>query len=1090
VACPACGTANQLGAKFCKKCGQAVSAASSAPLVRPSPETYTPKHLAEKILTSKSALEGERKQVTVLFADLKGSMELLADRDPEEARKILDPVLGHMMEAVHHYEGTVNQVMGDGIMALFGAPLAHEDHAVRACYAALRMQERVTKYAEEACRSHGAVVKIRVGLNSGEVVVRSIGSDLHMDYSAIGQTTHLAARMEQIADAGAILLAAATFGLAEDFIQVRPLGPTPVKGLSAPIDVYALTGATVARSRFQAHAARGFTKFVGRTGEMAQLIDALELARRGRGQVVAVVGEPGVGKSRLFWEFAHSHCTDGCLVLDAASATYGKATAYFPVIELLRGYFQIERHDDTRKIREKVTGRLSAERALESVLPALLALFDVPIEDDEAWTRLDPAQRRQGTLDAVRRLLLRESQLQPLVVIVEDLHWIDGETQAVLDGLVESLPTARLVLLVNYRQEYRHRWGSKTYYRQLLIDALRTASAAELLEAILGSDSSLEPLKGLLVARAEGNPFFLEESIRTLVETKTLVGDVGAYRQIRSLDTLQIPGTVQAIIAARIDRLAPEDKRLLQAASVIGKDVLLGLLEVIADMGDDKLHQCLARLQAAEFLYEAGLFPEIEYTFKHALTHEVTYGGLLQERRRVLHAQIVEAIERLYADRLSEHIERLALHARHGEVWEKAVKYLRQAGVRATERCAHREAVAYLEQALSALGHVPLTRDAQEAGIDIRLVLIAPLLGLGELERRLTSLREAQQLAEVLGDVRRVAHTLSCMTLALTHAGRTEEAVLIGQRCAELTDGLEDPILQIVARHDLGQAEWAFGAFRKAAERLRVNIQALQGQLSRERSPGMGPFPAVLSRFYLSRCLVELGELRDAEAIIEEAVGIADTLDDPWSRVLSYLAKAEIDIHRRDATRMLSASARALELCAAHVPFLFAIAASTHGWALARSNRVAEALALLERAVESATAMRIAHEGSLIRVRLGEGYLSGGRPRDARDTALAALEFARGHEQHGQAAWVHLLLGDIAQTDPSVLDDGADHYRRGLALAEPREMRLVTAHCHLGLSKLYRRTGNREQEHEHLATATTMYREMGMTYWLERAERQ
>jgi AAA ATPase domain/Adenylate and Guanylate cyclase catalytic domain len=392
------------------------------------------------------------------------------------------------MEAVHRYEGTVNQVMGDGIMALFGAPLAHEDHAVRACYAALRMQESVAQYAEGVFRSHGVPLQIRVGLNSGEVVVRSIGSDLHMDYTAVGQTTHLAARMEQLADAGVVLLAPATFGLAKDFILVRALGPTPVKGVSEPIDVYELTGATAVRSRFQAHAARGLTKFVGRTGEMAKLVDAIEQARQGRGQVVAVVGEPGVGKSRLFWEFAHSHRTDRCLVLEASSVSYGTATTYSPVIELLRGYFQIEPRDDMPKIREQVTGKLfSLEPALESMLPALLALLDVPVDDDEPWTRLDPAQRRQRTLDAVRRLLLRESRVQPLVVIFEDLHWIDGETQAVLDGLVESVPTAQLMLLVNYRPEYQHRWGSKTYYQQLRMDPLLTASAAELLEGLLGT---------------------------------------------------------------------------------------------------------------------------------------------------------------------------------------------------------------------------------------------------------------------------------------------------------------------------------------------------------------------------------------------------------------------------------------------------------------------------------------------------------------------------------------------------------------------------------------------------------------------------
>jgi class 3 adenylate cyclase len=435
LACPSCGQPVGAGKKFCRSCGISLTPASP-PARSVSPESYTPEHLAEKILTSKAALEGERKQVTVLFADLKGSMELLADRDPEDARKILDPVLELMMEAVHRYEGTVNQVMGDGIMALFGAPLAHEDHAVRACYAALRMQRRMNLYAEEVQRAGGTPAEIRAGLNSGGVVVRSIGSDLHMDYTAVGQTTHLAARMEQIAKAGSILITGETLRLAEGYVQVRPVGAVTVKGLEAPIQVYELTGLGLARSRLQATAARGLTRFVGRDTELQQLALALERAASGHGQIVAVVGEAGVGKSRLAWEFTHSHRTHEWLILESASVSYGKATPYLPVIELLKSYFKIQDRDDQREIRERVAGKLvMLDRAMEALLTPLLALLDVRV-DDAAWDALDPPQRRQRTLDAVKRLLLRESQIQPLLLIFEDLHWIDSETQALLDGLI------------------------------------------------------------------------------------------------------------------------------------------------------------------------------------------------------------------------------------------------------------------------------------------------------------------------------------------------------------------------------------------------------------------------------------------------------------------------------------------------------------------------------------------------------------------------------------------------------------------------------------------------------------------------------
>jgi len=680
LACAQCGTQLPGGAKFCLDCGKPTDSHGTERARFASPQSYTPKHLAEKILTSKAALEGERKQVTVLFADLKGSMELLADRDPEEARKILDPVLEHMMEAVHRYEGTVNQVMGDGIMALFGAPLAHEDHATRACYAALRMQNALAHYAEDIRKRHGVDVQIRVGLNSGDVVVRSIGNDLHMDYTAVGQTTHLAARMEQLARPGTTLITETTLRGAEGFVQVKALGPTPIKGLAEPVPVYEVAGAGTARTRLQASMARGLTRFVGRDAEVDQLRQALEQAGSGRGQIVAVVGEPGVGKSRLFYEFIRSHRTEGWLVLESSSVSYGKATPWLPTTDLLKSYFKIAEHDDVRAVRAKVTGNvLTLDEGLKDSVPPLLWVLDALPKDHE-FMALDAAVRRTRTLEAVKRVLLRESRTQPLVLVFEDLHWIDAETQGLLDALVESLPTTSILLAVNYRPEYQQPWGNKSYYRQLRIDALPPDTARALLETLLGDQPALHPIRHLLIERTEGNPLFLEESVRALVELEVLVGERGAYRLGKDPGAIQIPATVQAILAARIDRLPADDKRLLQIASVIGKDLPWTLLLETAEHAEDDLRSGLARLQAAEFVYEAKLFPDLEYTFKHALTHEVAYGSLLHDRRRALHGQIVGAIERVYADRLSEHADRLAHHAFRGEMWEKALGYLREMG--------------------------------------------------------------------------------------------------------------------------------------------------------------------------------------------------------------------------------------------------------------------------------------------------------------------------------------------------------------------------------------------------------------------------
>ena len=1067
---PSCGAANQLGAKFCHQCGQRRRTAERrkprsafAP-----PETYTPKHLAEKILTSKSALEGERKQVTVLFADLKGSMELLADRDPEEARNLLDPVLERMMEAVHRYEGTVNQVMGDGIMALFGAPLAHEDHAVRACYAALRMQESVKRYAEEVHRTAGAPLHIRVGVNSGEVVVRSIGNDLHMDYTAVGQTTHLAARLEQMAMPGSILISPETLQLAEGYVVVKPLGERPIKGMDAPLEVFEVVGAGTVRSRLQAAAARGLTRFVGRDPELEQLRQALERAGAGHGQVVAVVGEPGVGKSRLFWEFTHSHRIDGWLLVESSSVSYGKATAFLPLIDLLRAYFQIEARDEARKIREKVTGKLlSLDRALEPSLPALLWLLDAPV-DDPQWQRLDPPQRRQQTLDGIKRLLLRESQVQPLLLVFEDLHWIDAETQAFLDSVVESLPTARLLLLVNYRPEYQHAWGSRTYYRQLRIDPLLPENAEQLLEALLGNDPGLQPLTRLLIERTEGNPFFLEESVRTLVETKVLAGERGAYRLARASHTLQIPATAQAILAARIDRLAPDDKRLLQATSVIGKDVPFTLLQAVAEGSEESLRRGLATLQAAEFLYEARLFPDLEYTFKHALTREVAYASLLQGRRQLVHSRIVEAIEQRYTNRLAEHVERLAHHAYRGQVWDKAVTYLRQAASKAQGRSAHRQAVTCLEEALEALRHLPETPDTREQEIDVRLDLRGSLYPLGEFEKMLTYLNEAKVIASAISDAHRLGLVSVHTGEYFRQTGRFAEALTLTEQALALGDNLQDVPLRLYASHYLGLACHALGDYRRASEVLRAVTQSPQTEWRKGAFGGMviGSWAAfqAITLAWLARCLAELGKFEEGAAAGRGAIAIAEGLDSPYTLAtacigLGYnsLVQGDLDTASRRLERAYSVARDA------NLTLVRPQAARLLGGVYLLAGRIDEGAVLVRAAADEVESKRLLMQQAAAQALLGEACLFTDRVEEASTAAQRALALARERGQRGEEAVALRVFGEIAShLDPPDIEMAEYHYRQTIDFAAALGMRPLVAHCHLGLGKLYRRTGNGE----------------------------
>jgi class 3 adenylate cyclase/tetratricopeptide (TPR) repeat protein len=885
--CPACGFLNEGNEKFCGGCGADVAPGGATERSSPSPQSYTPKHLAERILTSKAALEGERKQVTVLFADLKGSMELLADRDPEEARKILDPVLELMMEAVHRYEGTVNQVMGDGIMALFGAPLAHEDHAVRGCYAALRMQERVKRYAEEARSTHGIDFQIRVGLNSGEVLVRAIGGDVHMDYTAIGETTHLAARMEQMATPASILATRQTISLVEGYIEARALGRRAVKGLTSPIDVYEVTHATGARSRLQAAVGRDLTPFLGRQSEMNQLGQALKAAAAGHGQLVAVVGEAGVGKSRLFWELTQICRTESQPVLECGSVSYGQATPYLPLIALLKAYFGIEPRDDSRTRRRKVADRLLAvDLQVQWAMPAFLWLLDLEIEDSE-WHRLDPPQRRQVTLEAIRQLLLHEARVQPLVVIFEDLHWTDSETQALLDSLVDSISLSRVLLLVSHRPDYRHAWSTKTYYRQLRIDPLPPAEAEAVLESLLGSDPALHELKRRLIERTERNPFFLEETVRALMDAEVLVGQRGALRLAADWQNFRIPSGIRAVLAARLDRLSPEDKRLLQAASVIGPEVSLKLVAAIVDDVEEHVREQLGRLQAAEFVSETSLFPDWQYTFRHALTREVVYASVTNERRKKLHNLVLEILERLCADNLAEQVPRLAEHAVSAENWGKAVLYLREAGSKALGRSANADAARYFERTLAALRRLPESTNTVRCSIDVRFDLRNALFPLGRFAEAYEHLRTAEALAVREDDLGRLGWIYIVIAHYFWLKADLEDAGNYALRADDISRSLSDAEMSAAAAYYRGTTRFAAGDYVEASVFFERTIRLLTGSLQGERCRLAG-YPSAMARAFLVYSKAELGAFAEGIAAGRETLALADELGHPYTSALAY----------------------------------------------------------------------------------------------------------------------------------------------------------------------------------------------------------
>jgi class 3 adenylate cyclase/tetratricopeptide (TPR) repeat protein len=1110
--CPKCQHGNTVKAKFCEECaaplvgvcancgGQVFSAAKFCPhcrrSLRPpgdnprfaSPKSYTPQHLADKILTSRAALEGERKQVTVLFADIKGSMELIAKRDPEDAQNILDPVLARMIEAVHRYEGTVSRVMGDGIMALFGAPLAQEDHAVHACYSALRMQETITRYADEVQRSQGVPITIRVGLNSGEIVICAIGNDLHMDYTVVGQTAHLAARMEQMAKPGSVLTTADTFQLAEGYVAMKPLGSLPVAGLDVPVEVYEVTGPGAARTRLQASVGRGLTSFVGRDVELEQLRRSQQIAGHGRGQVVAIVGEAGVGKSRLMYEFVHSHHNADWLILESNSASYAQETPYLLIIELLRQYFKINIHDSTQSIRDKVTGKILAlDSSLEDAIPPVLDLLDA-LDGEHSFRSLEPVQHRQDTYQAVIRLLLREAQMQPVVLIFEDLHRNDSLSMGLLNELAIGAQDSRLLLMVSYRPEYRDKWRNEPNYHQLRLDPLAREPLAQFIQALLGSDPSLPPLTSFLVERASGNPFFVEEIVRVLVGTGVLEGSRGSFRLARPFSSIDVPPTVQAVLAARIDALPAAEKRLLEEAAVIGHDAPFALLHEICGLAEDKLCGLLDNLQTAEFLNTTKLFPNLQYTFKHSLTHDVAYSGVLHERRRGIHARAVDAIEKLYSDRLGEQVERLAHHAVRGNLQEKAVHYLRQAGVKAAARAALLDARVYFEQALGVLKALPGSEAALENAFEIRIELRPVLRQLGEGRKMLEHLNEAEVLAEQLKDDRRLGLVCACKTTVLSTLNELDEAIVTGTRALGIARRLGDLRLRILTTSHLEQAYYYRGEYGRVVELATDNLAVLPADWIHEHF-GMSSVPAsVFSRAWLTMSLAELGRFVEAAECAAATIQIAEETQHAFTIGWAHFAASMPHVLKGDWGKARSLVARWIAMLrtgnvAVHLPW----AVASSAWALAQIgearealNRVREGEQLLERQAANGI---VGHCGWAYHA-LGRACLLLGQLDEARRLGDRAVESSQG--QPGFAAYALQLLGDIAiHPDRSDFKSGAAHYREALALARLRDMRPLVAHCHLGLGKLYRWTGDPEHAHENLTLATTMYRDLDMVFWLK-----
>ncbi len=982
-----------------------------------------------------------------------------------------------VIDKLQTFGGRVEEVTPTSAVASFGVDHV-EDAPRRAVHAAMVIHKRAARSREV----ESGTPAVKIGIHVAELLVgRSAG---RIDIDADAQRAQVLLLRELLQAIGTDETAASA--AAAPFLE-RGFELVPIDAEAGGADrAYRLTG----QERRGLGLWGAMTQFVGRHDELATLRDCIAAAAtgHGRGQLVAVVGEPGVGKSRLLWEVTHSSRVDGWRVLEVGAVPYGKTTPYLPVIDLLKSYCGIAERDDQRTTREKVIGKLLAlDPGLAGALPVFLALLDVPV-DDAAWQALDPAARRRRTLEAVQHLLLRESEAQPLALVFEDLQWIDGETQALLDRLVESLPGARLLLLVSHRSEYEHDWGSQASHTQLRIDPLPRESAEALLDVLLGRDPGLDSLKRLLIERTEGNPLFIEESVRGLVETGALTGARGEYRLVRDLPAIHVPGTVGAILTARIDRLPAEEKRLLEIAAVIGKEFPLALLLEVADEKEGTIRRRLGHLQTAEFLYETRLFPDLEYTFKHALTHEVAYRSLLPDRRRDLHIRIAETMERLYHDRLGEQIERLAHHAVCGEVWEKAVPYLRRAGLKAATRSALREARVWFDQALDGLAALPASPSTLEQGFEIRLELGPVLIQLGEDRRRLEHAREAETLAESLNDDRRRGRAYLALCNAHALLGEPDEALVAGTRALQMAGRLGDLRFRILAPTYLAQAHLYRGDFERAVELATDSLAALPTDWVHEPF-GYSPIPiGVYCRLWVVHSLAELGRFAEAAPYEAELLQLAGPTQHAFAVGTAYTAASWLHLWKGDwATARSVIEHGVAAVRKGNIAPSLRIMVAASAWVLAQIGEASEALTRLregERLLECDAEWR----GILMPYQsMGRAALLLDRLDDVQSLAERAVTYSQSR-QSDEAHALH-LLGDIAShPDRFDAESAKARYRKALALAAPRGMRPLIAHCHLGLGKLYLRTGQPEQAHEHLAIATTMYREMDMHFWLEQAE--
>jgi class 3 adenylate cyclase/tetratricopeptide (TPR) repeat protein len=1096
--CPACQTLNPPTNKFCSECGQRLTGAApaAAPATEPapavtaprfaSPESYTPKHLAEKILTSRSAIEGERKIVTVMFSDVSGFTAMSEKLDPEDVHAIMDRVFEVVLAAVHRYEGTVNQFLGDGVMALFGAPIAHEDHAQRALSAALAIQDGLKPLAEDVKHAHGIEFRMRMGINTGPVVVGAIGHDLRMDYTAVGDTTNLAARLLSIAKPGQVVTSRRTQNLRDRFFVFEDLGDFQLKGKAEPVRAYAVSRELSGRTRLEVSKERGLTPLVGRDRELQSLADVHRRAADREGAIALLVGDPGVGKSRLLYEFLGGLETEGVQVLEATCASYGRAMAYRPIVDLLRHSLGLFEGVATDEIRRRVAEQQQFLGVADEDWPTLVTHFLGVSAPPEFLARFSGPQLKQRILGAIRDVFLRVSELEPLIIVLENMHWIDTASEEFLAHLATGLPGHRVLLVLTTRPGYAAPWLARPLAETISLEGLGAADVRGMIGTLLGAQEVSEQLFKFLTERSEGNPLYVEEILRQLQETGGLAVEGGEARLSHA--DVAVPATIHDIIAARVDRLAEGLKQTLQGAAVVGRRFGVSLVSRVLKIAPDQVSGHLRELHGLDFVFPSAEEPEPMYSFKHALTQDVVYAGVLERRRRTYHTAAGVGLEELFSGRVDDVVELLAYHFGRGQVWAKSATYSRQAAVKAQARSAHREALTSLEEALQALRHLPETPETREQEIDVRLELRGSLYPLGEFQKMLAYLQEAETMASAISDSLRLGLVSIHTAEYFRQTGRFAEARTLAERALAEGDKLQDLPLKLYASHYLGLACNALGDYRRGSDVLRPIVQ-LQSQPTDWRtgwtvSGSWSGFQAI-TLAWLARCLADLGEFDEADDAGRRAVVLAEGVGSPYGLAAACIGLGYSLLVRGDFDSASPVLERACSVAReANLALYRPQATRFLGGTYLLAGRLNEGMALVRAAADEVESRRLLMQQAAVLALLGEAWLFVDRGDEASTAAQRALTLAREHGQRGDAAAALYVLGEAAARGSQDIDRAEHHYRASIALAGELEMRPLLARGHFGIGRLYLRAGDRGRAEDHLLTATRLFIAMDMPRWL------